>query len=289
MAAMTLTSEHSLGINGLTSYSSGFSAKGVLMTDDMAARVLEMREQGMGIAQIARALKKGNAYVTQVLKDNDAYGQAYYMTDEEKARIKELRLEGHSAEVIADSLGRSKYAILEQLRKLKLEKRIIRPITVKGDIAEITLTRGKVAIIDAVDVPLVQGRSWYLTGVKTHPYAATRENNQPLTLHRFLMNPPDGMHVDHINGDSLDNRRSNLRLATPQQNSANVRRKVGRAGFHGVIPTKTGKFFAYVQINLGTFDTAEEAARAYDAKATELFGEFAMTNAKRGLFEEEAD
>lgn len=287
---MTLTSEYSFGINGRTSNFAGFSAKGVLMTDDMAARVLEMREQGMGIAQIARALKKGNSYVTRVLKESGAYGQPYYLSDEDKDRVKALRLEGHSMEVIADSIGRSKAAVRHHLKKLKLEKRIVRPITVKGDIAEITLTRGKVAIIDAADVVLVQGRSWFLTGVPTHPYAATRgSNNMPVTLHRFLMDPPPGMHVDHVNGDSLDNRRCNLRVATPQQNGANSRRKIGDVGYIGVHKHKGGKYFATVQLNIGTFDTAEEAARAYDAKATELFGEFAMTNAKRGLFEEEAD
>ena len=261
--------------------------KDIALTVDLTAEVLRLRSEGLGIAQIARALKKGHGYVTSVLKEQGAYGQPYYMTDEEKEQVRKLRLEGHSHEVIADSIGRSKAAVIEHLKKLKLNERIIRPITVKGDVAEIKLTRGQVALIDAADVPLVAGRSWFTMGAANKRYAATREGGRPLTLHRFLMGSPADLHVDHINGDGLDNRRSNLRLATPKENGANVRRPLGKTGYIGVQPHRCGdKFFATVQINLGTFDTAEEAARAYDAKAIELFGDFAMTNAKRGLLKD---
>ena len=255
-----------------------------------AAEAVKLRNEGKGIKEIARTLKCRTGTVVQILKDQGLAGQPYFLTDTEKTTIRKLRLDGYSSAVIADSIGRSPAAIKEHLRRLKLEKRVIRPITIKGDIAEIELTRGHIALIDATDVPLVRGRSWFASGKLPKIYAATRGDNQmPLTLHRFLVNPPNGMVVDHINGDGMDNRRCNLRLATPQQNMANARRKVGDSGYIGVQKMKAGRFFASVQIHLGSFDTAEEAARAYDAKATELFGEFAMTNAKRGLFEEETD
>lgn len=274
---------HTLVIDGPIAYiGNSRQQKGMTMTKDMAAEVLKLRSEGLGIAQIARALNKGNAFVTATLKAHDVYGQPYYMTAEEKAEVRKLRLEGHSHEVIADSLGRSKAAVIEVLKKLKLNDRIIRPITIKRDVAEITLTRGLVAIIDAADVDLVKGRNWFASGVETHPYAATRDDGRPFLLHRFLLNPPSDMMVDHINGNSLDNRRANLRLASAKDNAANTRRKANRSGFIGVQPTKTGKFFAVISLNLGTFDTAEDAARAYDAKAIELFGEFAMTNKSSG-------
>lgn len=276
-----------LGKRGVIRYIPDFRNQGVIMATIDTAAVVRLRGEGRGIKEIARILKCRTGTIVQVLRDQGALGQPYFLTPDERAMVKKLRLEGHPAEVIANSLGRSTAAITEHLRRLKLQRRIIRPITVKGDVAEIELTRGYVALIDAADVSLVQGRSWFASGAEPKIYPATRENGVPLTLHRFLMNQPEGLHVDHINGNGLDNRRCNLRLATAQQNMANARRKVGRAGFHGVAPTKTGKFFATIQINLGTFDTAEEAARAYDAKAIELFGEFALTNAKRGLFDKE--
>lgn len=272
--------------DGLFRHTVGFLAMETDMSnsDDMAAEVIRLRQSGMGMKQIARTIGKRTGFVVDLLKAHGEQGKPYYMTDDEKAQIKTLRLEGHSAEVIADSLGRSKFAVIEYLTKIKLNDRIIRPIVVRGDVAEIELTSGLKAIIDAEDIPLVQGRSWFTMGAKHKRYAATRDGGAPKTLHRFLMNPPDGMHVDHINGDGLDNRRSNLRLATPRENTANSRRDIGRSGYIGVQRAKYGnKFLAAMTINIGTFDTAEEAARAYDAKAVEVFGEFAMTNAKRGL------
>ena len=116
-----------------------------------------------------------------------------------------------------------------------------------------------------------------------------------IMMHKFIMNAPKGMCVDHINHDGLDNRRENLRICTYSQNSQNKRRRVNsRSGYKGVyqIPEKykvRKRFQAYIgdpntpatnkrNIRLGTYLTAEEAARVYDKKAKELFGEFAELN-----------
>lgn len=106
-----------------------------------------------------------------------------------------------------------------------------------------------------------------------------------IKMHRLIMNPPDGMHVDHINGDGLDNRRENLRVVTPQLNQANSRKHLpGGSRFKGVCwHAGARKWRAYIaperkQIHLGLFDSEIEAAEAYDKKARELFGEHAFTN-----------
>jgi hypothetical protein len=103
-----------------------------------------------------------------------------------------------------------------------------------------------------------------------------------LFLHRFILGFPDG-EVDHINGDGLDNRKANLRVASRAQNAANRPAQRGRR-LKGVYPNRSGtRWRAQAKVNyrahyLGTFDTEEEAALAYDEFAAETWGEFAHLN-----------
>lgn len=106
-----------------------------------------------------------------------------------------------------------------------------------------------------------------------------------IKMHRLITNAPDGTHVDHINGDGLDNRRENLRIVTPQMNQANSRKHiVGWSRFKGVSWSAAAKKWrAYINIgrkqtHLGLFDDEITAAQAYDVKAREVFGEHAFTN-----------
>ena len=106
-----------------------------------------------------------------------------------------------------------------------------------------------------------------------------------LGIHRFIMNAPDDLMVDHINpSDTLDNRRSNLRLATRQQNAWNSRSQSGGSKYKGVHWCKReNKWVARIMINgkkklVGYFYSETEAAHAYDAAALEHFGEFALLN-----------
>jgi len=114
------------------------------------------------------------------------------------------------------------------------------------------------------------------------------------SMHRIIMDPPKGMDIDHINGNTLDNRKENLRICTRSQNSQNKKlRRDSASCYKGVYKVKSRNlkkpFNAYVgdpetsypnkrQIRLGYYATAEEAARVRDKKAKELFGEFAYLN-----------
>lgn len=140
---------------------------------------------------------------------------------------------------------------------------------------EIQLTKGKAAIVDDSDFARVSALSWQFSG-KCAVHSTTRHMfSRKVMMHRFVLDAPHGIEVDHINGDKLDNRRANLRLCTDSQNRMNVERfKSNKSGFKGVHRAKN-KWRA--EIN-GYFDAAEDAARAYDRAALELFGEFARTN-----------
>lgn len=152
----------------------------------------------------------------------------------------------------------------------------------------VPLTRGKFAIIDAADAPLVAGYNWCARHQGNKWYAARGERlggkNETIFMHRALLgaHAVDGLDTDHENGDGLDNRRANLRPATKSQNQANVgRRRHNTSGYKGVVwHARAGKWAAYVRHNdrpnyLGLFVTPEEAHAAYCEAAKRLHGEFA--------------
>ncbi len=106
-----------------------------------------------------------------------------------------------------------------------------------------------------------------------------------ICLHRFIMNPEKGIHVDHINGNGLDNRRDNLRLCTIVQNQQNQQNcRGGSSKYKGVCWHKhTKKWQArigvrQVKVHLGVFNDETDAAIAYNEAAKHYFGEFANLN-----------
>lgn len=165
-----------------------------------------------------------------------------------------------------------------------------RPIRIEGDVAYVTLTRGYETVIDAEDVPLVEGYNWYCLPARQTGYAIRDlwlggENKKiPVMMHRVILDAPTGLYVDHIDGNGLNNRRGNLRFATPSQNSCNMRITTkNTSGYKGVFWVKDkGKWAAQIVLNykakhLGYFDTPEEAHKAYCEASERLHGEFGRT------------
>lgn len=157
---------------------------------------------------------------------------------------------------------------------------------------EISLTRGHKAIVDDADYEWLSFYSWCASvGKSNHVAAVTRlwsVNRGPrstITMHRLILKAPVGIFVDHINGDSLDNRRQNLRFCTHAQNMRNRKPCAGKDLPKGVNQVN-GRYRAQIavdgkQFHVGYFATPEAAGRAYDAAALRLHGEFARTNFQR--------
>jgi hypothetical protein len=148
----------------------------------------------------------------------------------------------------------------------------------------VPLTQGMYAKVDEGEYDRLAQNAWVYTA---HGYAARKPNQSELIpMHREIMSTPPGMVADHINGNRLDNRRANLRNCTHAENcrnrGAHVRQKTSQ--YKGVYRDKSAdRWYACARFNkkrywLGTFYSEEEAARAYDAKAKELYGDFARLN-----------
>ncbi len=163
----------------------------------------------------------------------------------------------------------------------------------------IPLTQGKVALVDDEDFDRLNCFKWHFFTknkrtqkgyARRRVYPGRREDAYFLRMHRFIMEAPKGLQVDHRDCDGLNNQKSNLRAATHPQNCYN--KEIGprnTSGYKGVVWDKQHKKWrAQIKFQrkyycLGLFQKAEDAARAYDAKAIELFGEFAHTNFKYAL------
>lgn len=165
----------------------------------------------------------------------------------------------------------------ETLKRRVLEEKfkgVIQP----QDHKVIPLTNGAVAMVDNEDFDKVKGISWVLMA---NDYACSSEG---VYMHRFLLNPPVGMVVDHINHNKRDNRRGNLRVCTYGENFQNSTHGKGTSQYRGVYWRKDRrKWCARLHLNgktisLGCFEREVDAAIAYDNKCKELHGEFYTSN-----------
>lgn len=153
------------------------------------------------------------------------------------------------------------------------------------------LSKGQVAIIDDCDLAMVQFKwtvEWSDCIAGYYAYRRDRSQQKKVYLHRSVLEAAGfdltGLQVDHINHDTLDCSRSNLRAVTRQESLMNRRKhKRNTSGFKGVFRVSRVRFEAKIgargeTYRLGRFDTAEAAARAYDEAARVLHGEFACPN-----------
>lgn len=144
-------------------------------------------------------------------------------------------------------------------------------------------------LVDDWDYEILKNYQWH----ESFGYARMRkkrsyvgEKTQQILAHRLILWCPKKMETDHINGNRLDNRKENLRIVTRSQNSQNKgkRKKEYSSKFKGVSLIKeSSKWYAGIRINkkslnIGHYNNEVDAARAYDEKAKELFGEYAWLN-----------
>lgn len=155
-------------------------------------------------------------------------------------------------------------------------------------VKKIPLTRGKFALVDDQDFEWLNQWKWYAKESMGGRFYAARkvqiaringkQKMKTLGMHRFLMNPPEEKVVDHINGNTLDNRKENLRVVSQHQNLQN-RNKAKSSKYPGVYWHKNEKKWrARIQIrgkrkSLGNFNSEKKAAAAYEKAFRSMCGE----------------
>ncbi len=155
---------------------------------------------------------------------------------------------------------------------------------------QIPLQKNRFALVDDGDFNWLSQWNWFYHKTQRNAYVARTKKSKGIRtkiyMHRFIMSLQKGdrRQIDHINSNGLDNRRRNLRICTSSQNGGNRKISRGTSRYKGVCYYKDrSNWVAHIckngkSLHIGYFTTEVEAAKAYDVKAVELFGEFAKTN-----------
>jgi HNH endonuclease/AP2 domain len=154
----------------------------------------------------------------------------------------------------------------------------------------IFLTQGKFAVVSGPDYKFLMQWRWQAHHDKRNDSWSAVRHEKPRLMHRVILDAPNGVQVDHVDGDGLNNRRSNIRLATQQQNAWNRGpQSINTSGFKGVSWDKRrSKWIATIAfdgrtIALGAFTDKLDAAKAYRDAAPKYHGEFARTEPFRPI------
>lgn len=152
----------------------------------------------------------------------------------------------------------------------------------KATVVEYPLVNGGFALVDADDVPLLAGRTWRRVKCSNRFYArcnlSAGTSSRHVYMHRFLLGASGSRYpwVDHIDGDGLNNSRSNIRFATPSQNAQNTAQR--KEGFRGVFKQGRGYIARSGKVYGGFFADPLSAALAFDRIALSLYGPLAQVN-----------
>ena len=158
---------------------------------------------------------------------------------------------------------------------------------------KIPLTQGYFALVDDEDYEWLSAHLWHVNKQPNSNYAITTHDGKQVLMHRLIMELKmgDGIQVDHINHDGLDNQKSNIRICNKQQNQCNRFTTKHSSQYRGVCVFNKNKVFsAQITINqvkhhLGLFRSEKEAAQTYDRVAIKVFGEFAQPNFPRRSYQ----
>lgn len=149
---------------------------------------------------------------------------------------------------------------------------------------KIYLSNGKYSLVDEEDYDLLMQHKWHYSN---SGYASKRFSKKTVSIHRFVMDKyltADNLVIDHINRNRLDNRKSNLRVCTTQQNCW-YRKTKAKSGYRGVYwHNRSNLWYSQIRdkdskkIHIGMFNNVVDAAKAYDVYSKKLHGDFAVLN-----------